>query len=459
MNLLISDLMDFKQMEAGYKLPEITRLDVSGIADRITDMFMINTSGSGIKMKKYYFAGIMWNSDEKFLTTILVNLISNAIKYSNGESVIVEMCVEQENLIIKVINKGQGIPENEIAGIFDRFSVLDNKKKNGWKQNGLGLTVTASMIKLLSGNIEVTSIPDEVTSFVVTLPYLEPDGTKLKNEYDPDDTILYEYSLPQTKYEYKEGRLTVTVIDDDPEMLWLICNIVSDEFNVLPINNSSKAIETLSCNHTDIILCDIIMKDMDSIQLSKALKSDKSTSHIPLIIVSAVHSIEVQTEALNAGAELYVTKPFDAKYLKTTIRRLLGRKEDLKDYFSSPLSMYELNMGKLQHTEDRKFLKKVYGIISKNIQNQDLSPEFIASELGMSVRTLYRKMKDVTDKGLLEIIRNGKLTVAEDLLLKSKFTIDEIVFKSGFSNRASFYRSFAKKYGCTPTEFIEKNNI
>ena len=115
-------------------------------------------------------------------------------------------------------------------------------------------------------------------------------------------------------------------------------------------------------------------------------------------------------------------------------------------------------MGKLQHTEDRKFLKKIHAIINKNIQNENLSPDFIASELGMSVRSLYRKLKEVTDKGLQEIIYDGRLAVAENLLLKSKFTIQEIVFKSGFSNRTSFYRAFLKKNGCTPKEFIEVNN-
>ena len=241
-------------------------------------------------------------------------------------------------------------------------------------------------------------------------------------------------------------------------MLWYICDLLSSDFNVLPINSSSKAIDLLSKNHTDIILCDIMMEEIDGITLAALLKSDKSTSHIPLIIISAVHDIETQTEAIQAGAEFYITKPFDSEYLKTTIRSHLNRKEDLKDYFASPLSVYELDMGKLQHTEDRKFLKKIHAIINKNIQNENLSPDFIASELGMSVRSLYRKLKEVTDKGLQEIIYDGRLAVAENLLLKSKFTIQEIVFKSGFSNRTSFYRAFLKKNGCTPKEFIEVNN-
>ena len=459
MNLLISDLMDFKQMESGYKRPEVTSLNVSEIADRVIEAFKVDTSGSEISLIRQYEPDIFWNSDEKFLTTILINLVSNAVKYSNEEPVTVDISTENGSLRILVVNKGKGISKEDIGHIFNRFTVLDNYgKQKGWKRNGLGLAITAGMVKLLSGNINARSIPGETTTFTVDLPPLQVTKTEKDNAMGTiSNSLIPEFVLPPIKYKYIEDRPTVTVIDDDPEMLWYICDLLSSDFNVLPINNSSKAIDILSNNHTDIILCDIMMEEIDGITLAALLKSDKSTSHIPLIIISAVHDIKVQTEAIQAGAEFYITKPFDSEYLKTTIRGHLNRKEDLKDYFASPLSAYELDMGKLQHAEDRKFLKKIHAIINKNIQNEKLSPDFIANELGMSVRSLYRKLKEVTDKGLQEIIYDGKLAVAENLLLKSKFTIHEIVFKSGFSNRTSFYRAFLKKNGCTPKEFIEVN--
>lgn len=460
MNSLICDLMDFKQMESGYKQAEVTGLNVSEIADRVIEAFKVNTSGSEISVIRQYEPNLFWNSDERFLTTILINLVSNAVKYSNEEPVTVDISTKNGNLRILVINKGKGISEEDIGHIFNRFTILDNYgKQKGWRRNGLGLAITASMVKLLSGKINARSIPGETTTFTVDLPPLQITKTEKDNGIGTISNFLIpEFVLPSIKYKYIEDRPTVTVIDDDPEMLWYICDLLSSDFNVLPINSSSKAIDLLSKNHTDIILCDIMMEEIDGITLAALLKSDKSTSHIPLIIISAVHDIETQTEAIQAGAEFYITKPFDSEYLKTTIRSHLNRKEDLKDYFASPLSVYELDMGKLQHTEDRKFLKKIHAIINKNMQNENLSPDFIASELGMSVRSLYRKLKEVTDKGLQEIIYDGRLAVAENLLLKSKFTIQEIVFKSGFSNRTSFYRAFLKKNGCTPKEFIEVNN-
>ena len=459
MNLLISDLMDFKQIESGHKQTEIKRLNVSEIADSVIDTFKINTSGEPIQIKKQYYAAIYWNSDENFLITILSNLVSNAVKYSKGIGIKVEISVKDKSLLIKVSNPGKGIRKEDLPEIFSRYTVLNNANKNGeWRQNGLGLALTAGMVKLLDGNIEVESLPDEITTFTVCLPGL-PENEFQKNQNIRIERPRISYALPGTRYTCKEDRQTVTVIDDDPEMLWFICDVLNDEFNVIPINDPATVLDTLSGNKTDIILCDLMMDEIDGIALVKSIKSDKATSHIPFIILSAAHESGKKTEVMNAGAEMYITKPFDTDYLKSVIKRLLGRKEDLKDYFASPLSAYEVNMGKVQHSEHRKFLKKVHDIISKNIQDENLSPKLIASELGMSTRSLYRKLKETSDTSLLEMICEGRLTVAENLLLKSKFTIDEIVFKSGFSNRVSFYRVFSKKFGCTPTEFIEKNGM
>lgn len=459
MNSLISDLMAFKQIESGYNKPEITRLNVSDIVDRLMETFEINVSDSEIKIIRQYEADMIWNSDEKFLTTILVNLVSNAVKYSpNGEPVRVEVFVADNNLIIQVINSGKGISKEEMDTIFNRFTVLENYgKRKGWKRNGLGLAISASMVRLLSGTIGVKSIPDSTTTFIVRLPYCEVEAHKKTSIYDDvNDSIFREFELPETIYKYKEDRPVVAIIDDDPEMLWLICDILYDDFNVLPIKDPCEAVDVLLKKQTDVILCDIMMEGIDGIKLTTLLKSDKNTSHIPLIVVSAHHDIETQTEAINAGAELYITKPFNNKYLKTTVYRLLDRKEDLKDYFSSPLSAYELDMGKLQHSEHRKFMKKVNMVISKNIQSGKLSPDLIAESLNMSTRSLYRRVKEITNKSLLEIIHDGKLAVAENLLLTSKFSINEIIFKSGFSSRASFYRAFTKKHGFTPKDFMEK---
>lgn len=459
MNSLINDLMEFKQIESGYKQPQISPVNISETADRLIDSFTINTSGANIHIKKTYQNDINWNSDENFIIIILTNLLSNAVKYSEDASADISISIANDLLVIKVSNKGKRIPIDKIDSIFNKFAVFNQSdKQNEWQQNGLGLAITAGLIKLLQGDIDAESSSDNITTFTICLPALPVNNPSTKDVVLINKPVTTDVLLPSKPYEYKEERPSITIIDDDAEILWFICDVLNKEFNVIPVNDPLTTTEILSINHTDLILCDIMMQGIDGINLIRQLKSDETTSHIPLIAISAVHEIEKQTEAINAGAELYITKPFSTDYLISTIKRLLGRKEDLKKYFESPLSAYELNMGKMEHKENRKFLKKVHSIINKNIQNKDLSPDLIASELGISTRSLYRKISEITETGLQEMIREGKLVTAEHLLLKSRFTIDEIIFKSGFSNRSSFYRAFSQKHHCSPKEFIDKHN-
>jgi AraC-like DNA-binding protein len=183
------------------------------------------------------------------------------------------------------------------------------------------------------------------------------------------------------------------------------------------------------------------------------VKEDKDTAHIPFILLSARRDMEVQTEGLNAGAEIYITKPFHVDYLKSSVRRLLERKESLREYFSSPLSLYTLEQGKLSDKEHKKFVNEILKIINKNIKDKDLSAHLIAEKMNIGLRSFYRKLEEADGINLTELINNCRLAKAVDLLAKTKLTIDEVVFQSGFTNRSTFYRAFSKKYNCTPTEY------
>ena len=186
---------------------------------------------------------------------------------------------------------------------------------------------------------------------------------------------------------------------------------------------------------------------------SRQVKENQDTAHIPFILLSARRDMEVQTEGLNAGAEIYITKPFNVDYLKSSVRRLLERKESLREYFSSPLSLYTLEQGKLYHKEHKKFVNEILKIINKNIRDKELSAHLIAEKMNIGLRSFYRKLGEVEGLNISELINDCRLVKAADLLAKTKLTIDEVVFQSGFTNRSTFYRAFSKKYNCAPTEY------
>lgn len=196
---------------------------------------------------------------------------------------------------------------------------------------------------------------------------------------------------------------------------------------------------------------------MGGIELTRRIKSVKETAHIPIIVVSGRHEMEQQMEALSAGAEMYITKPFSAEYLRISVCQVIERKEVLKNYFSSPISSFEKSDGKLTHKESKKFLQSVLKIINDNITNKDLTPRYIADRLAISPRSLYRKMEEIGEDSPTDLIKKCRLHIAKDLLLTTKKTIDEIVFDSGFSNKVTFFKVFREKYECTPKEFRQKH--
>ena len=200
-----------------------------------------------------------------------------------------------------------------------------------------------------------------------------------------------------------------------------------------------------------------MMPGMGGIELTRRIKSVKETAHIPIIVVSGRHEMEQQMEALSAGAEMYITKPFSAEYLRISVCQVIERKEVLKNYFSSPISSFEKSDGKLTHKESKKFLQSVLKIINDNITNKDLTPRYIADRLAISPRSLYRKMEEIGEDSPTDLIKECRLHIAKDLLLTTKKTIDEIVFDSGFSNKVTFFKVFREKYECTPKEFRMKH--
>lgn len=166
--------------------------------------------------------------------------------------------------------------------------------------------------------------------------------------------------------------------------------------------------------------------------------------------------MEQQMAALSAGAEMYITKPFNAEYLRISVLQVMERKEILKTYFSSAISSFEKTDGKLTHKESKKFLQSILKIVNDNITNKELSPRFIADKLAISSRSLYRKMEEIEGGSPTDVIRECRLHVAKDLLLTTKKTIDEVVFESGFSNKVTFFKVFREKFECTPKEFRMK---
>ncbi|MFV0470222.1 MAG: two-component regulator propeller domain-containing protein [Dysgonomonas sp.] len=472
LNDLIQDLIEFRRLDTDNKKYDIKLLSISDISKDITDSFSDMSDSRNIRYNVNIQNHLSWPSDKAGFTTILTNLVSNAFKYTpDAGTISINVAVVDEYLQIIVSNTGKGIKAHDIDLIFDRYQILDNLEKQsmtGASRNGLGLAICHNTVKLLNGDINVKSTPNLSTEFIVTLPQMPVSSTEdsilLPEEKDfniiSENTETTSDPLINTEYTFDKSRPSIMIIDDDPDMLWFISDIFVEKYNIIPINDSTKVSEFLQQMHPELIISDIMMPNIDGITLTKLIKQDKQTAHIPIILLSAKQYVEEQIKGIESGADIYLTKPFNVDYIKTVVDQFIKRKEDLKDYYNSSLSSFELTNGKLLHKEEKEFVDKMIEIINENITNTDLSTEFVASAMGLGVRNLYRRLKGIVDKTPADIIKEYRLNIAEHLLIKSNMSIDEIIYKSGFSNRATFFKLFSGRFGCTPKNYREqkKNN-
>ena len=462
LNGLILELLEFRRLETGHKVLSIQRLSVSDKLRNIAESFCELAENKNLNYRLDIEPDIEWNTDISCFNKIVNNLISNAFKYTPEEgNITIGLKVEKQLLTLNISNSGKGIAKENLAKIFDRYKILDSFEMNGKNsRNGLGLAICKNMVTLLNGEINVSSIQNEITTFTVTLPELSPTAQEAETpqkvyETGPLNTNTEPMELEQTTVNFDTSKHTVMIIDDDPSMLWFVSEIFVDKYNVLSFNNAAEALASLELKQPDLIISDVMMPEIDGLSFAQKIKQNKLWSHIPLILLSALHHEDDQVKGIEAGAEVYVTKPFNVKYLEKVVYRLIKRESDLKEYYSSIFSSFKVENGNCIHKEDQEFLDKVIETIEKNITNPDLSVELL-SYLGYSTRQFYRKLKPITDKSPADIIKEYRLTMAERLLLTKNYTIEEIMDKTGFNNRGTFYKLFSQRFGMPPRQYREQ---
>jgi len=465
LNNLILELIEFRRIETGNREIITETVDVSDSIQYILDMFSEMVSSKNINLLTTIPEGLQWNTDKSFLITIFTNLISNAFKYTpNDKSIKIDVFTDHQNLTINIANEGNVIPETNFKDIFNRYTILDTFENQSidspFSRNGLGLAILNNMVHLLDGSITVTNTQDGFVMFTVILPQLEISDIPTNKQgrlpfYTPKIERYQTIQIPE--YTYDREKSNMLVIDDDEEILWLISELFSEEFNVLSMSDPQDIEQVLTEMRPHIILCDIVMPNISGIELTKNIKNNSETSHIPIIIISGNYEIDQQIDAMEAGAEMYINKPFDTKFLQVSVKKIIDRKKKLEDYYSTPISSYEFAEGKLMHKEHKKFLHDVLQIVSDNITNKELSTPFVAKKLNISQRSLYRKMNEIDEVSVNDLIRDCRVQFAANLLTKTKLTVEEVCFKAGFANRSTFFKAFNTKYECTPKIYRENH--
>lgn len=474
LNNLIQEIIDYRRMETGNKICRIESCDIDTVCTEIVRSFADLAEENHINFSLSIASPIVWNTDKSCITKILDNLISNAFKYTPSYNGVIKVtvCTENEKLVLKVYNTGKGIAPEDIPLIFNRYSVLDNVETNSVKglssRNGLGLAICKSMVDLLEGSITVEGEAGKYAEFIVRLPagdLFEPeeraDGS---GAYTGEVSDLPNNSTPSSGMYAGEdfgpmlpNRPSILIIDDNHAILSLLKEILSDDYNILVANNGQEGLDKLTNTTSDLIITDIMMPDLDGISLTKKIKSNPHTMHIPLVILSAKSAIGDRISGIESGADAYISKPFDMQYLKTVIKQLIDKKKNLEEYYNSSISAYDYYNGQLLTREDRHFLETAVEVIGKNIGNIEFSPKELADDLRISMRTLYRKFKELGLLSPKDFIKEQRITQAAKLILKTNLTIQEIMYRVGFTTRSHFYKEFTKRYNQSPKEYRESH--
>lgn len=466
---LVSELLDFRKAESGNMTLHVAEHDLVLFSKQIIDNF--NDVLEEKKLKLKFITALSSTSnlwfDDVQMEKVLFNLLSNAVKFTPNEGLIsFEIDQTKTEVVIRITNSGIDIPVESREKIFDKFYQVTFSKSLP-AGTGIGLALSRKILDLhhakisLETNSEEVIEEDKFTRFVIALRkgkihFAEheliddhkSDNFRTEEKLNFDVDIL---SLPSTKEKTKH----ILIAEDNPEIRKLIKSGLENNYFVLECENGEEALKTSIDKCPDLIISDVMMPLLDGISFCNKVKSDERTSHIPVILLTALSDHLHQVAGLQHGADLYMLKPFSMHLLLLNINNILVSRDKLRSKFSKKIS-FEPTSSETTDVDER-FILKVIKLVEENLVNPDFSVGFLASSLFMNKNSLYKKIEALTNLSVNEFIKSIRLKKAADLLQNSALRVSEISFIVGFNDSQYFSREFKKQYGDTPKDFSLKN--
>lgn len=466
---LISTFIEFKNSgkSADADKLSVTLLPISKICEKLAATYNESAVLRKIDYNVSIEENIIARTDKDTIVMIVNVFLSKAFKYVNPEGTVsLFIWRSDKNLMIKIGNTGPGIEEQEKENLFDKHYALDrlNTSTTGSLSKGaMEINICYDRIKRLGGEIKVSSKPNDSTCFIISLPAsADPDNEHIDQPV-PLNSIEHQTKAQEittngnAKLSYRENIPNLFILSNDKDIMNFISSIFVPLYNTYPLDSLEAARTRLEELYPDIVICIISKTNSEFLAFMKNLKGNKKTFQIPVITLSSIVDENNTPIGLEYEADVNLSLPFEIEKLKQIVEKQIKKTEEVKDYFHSPMSAFKLTNGKIIHQEDKAFADKLMTIIKDNISNPDISTEKIASLLGISSRSLYRKLTNITDQTPANIIKEYRLIYAEQLLITTKLSISEIMYQSGFSNRGTFFKNFIMKNQCTPKQFRDNH--
>lgn len=463
---LLQQVLDFRKIESGNMRLRVTNGDISSFIRDIC----YNNFNSLFDKKNIQFMfesqpiSISGYFDADKIDKIMYNLLSNALKYTPEEGQInVTLNKTQKDklnyLCITIKDSGIGISSEELSNIFIRF--YNNKNIESGQTNGIGLSLTQDLVELHHGTITVSSSLNEGSTFTIQIPIDQLAFSESEidngltvitfNHNSNDDESLEHPDTIELKDMSEKENVNLLLVEDNEDILFTLKNILQRQYNILTASNGTTALNIIKDNDVDIIVSDVMMPEMDGLELCRIIKKDINTSHIPILLLTAKNSVEDRIDCYDAGADGYISKPFEIKLLKSRINNFLINKQEKQQEFKSNV---EINISTFNYpTIDEEFLNRSIEIIENHLGDTNFDVDSFANQMSMSKSSLYRKIKTMTGLPPNEFIRNIRLKHACQKLRDKSITISEVAYSVGFTDPRYFSTCFKSEFGMTPSEY------
>ena len=460
---LVNQLMDFRKVESGNLHISLTSGNFVTFVDDMLLPFKAYAIEHNINLTFYrHLANSYIMFDREAMTKIFTNLLGNAIKFTPDGGRIAIFTASLRNpdrLYICVSDSGSGIVKEDIEKIFNSFYQSKGKediKVSGQSGTGIGLYLCKRLANLLGGDITAKNNKKKGASFRLMIPLTGVESESVSPVTNLVDNSLYDNSDEDHISTPSGHKTTVLVVEDNSDMRQYIHSILSDTYLVLEASGGNDALKLLRSRTIDLILSDLMMPEMDGIQLAKTVKSDIDISHIPFIMLTAKTARDAQLESLKSGIDDYILKPFDEDVLKAKIETVIGNRRRYQQKFRSEMDSDALNMA--DDSNDKRFIEKALKIIKENYKNSYYEVTEFVEQMGMSKTLVNKKMQSLTQQSAGQFIRNYRLKIAKELLIKNRISrnmnISEIAYEVGFNDPKYFTRCFTKHFNATPSSFL-----
>ncbi|WP_282135250.1 hybrid sensor histidine kinase/response regulator transcription factor [Seonamhaeicola maritimus] len=461
---LINQVHDFQKAEAQALKMNYSRFSFNVFIDEFTKDFQFMAENDN---KKFEVKGVDHNiivsADRDKLEKILNNILSNAFKYTQAKGTItVGYKSEDKDLIVSISDTGKGIDKEDLNHIFERFYQSHNFQSVHTSGSGIGLSFAKLLVEMHYGYISADSELGKGTTISLRIPVVKKETSEDQPKVEKD--ILF----AEKGFEFKsqlleknnpsnlevDGAFSEAVIfyaEDNSDMRSYVAKALSKFFKLKTFSNGQECLDAMEDEWPDIVISDVQMPELNGIDLCRTIKSDIKTSHIPVVLLTALTNVDDKIQGIKDGADAYITKPFNVQHLITRTEALLNNRKQLRERFQIGIPLTKEN--NLNNRNDNAFLEKLYNLIEENLDNQNLDLNTFAKELYLNRTHFYQKVKALTNLTPFEVLKDYRLKKAADFLVQKQVSVNEVYAMTGFKSRTHFSKLFKEKYDITPGKY------